>query len=109
MALRPVHRPDVDELVTCDFPHAIDIARTILSATGQTTLATNLRARPADAKGKSYNPNACGVCGEHPDWYHFEGLIVKAYHEGFHELAVAHYAVPEWRQAKQLRNYVIPY
>lgn len=109
LALRPVHNPSVDELVTCDHPDAIAIARTLLSAVGQTAQADGLRARPADARGKSYNPNACAVCGEHPDWYTFDGLIVVAYHEGFEELAVGRCPVPAWRHARRNRNYVIPY
>lgn len=109
MALRPVHRPGVDELVTCDFPHAIGIARTLLSDAGQIELAAALMPRPPLAKGKSYNANACASCGAHPDWHDFDGLMIEAYHTGFQELAIGRCAIAAWRQAKDLRHYVIPY
>ena len=61
--LRPRYRPRVGELVTCDHPLAVEVARDILERDGMGNLAAQITPRPIMAWGASFNPNACGPVG----------------------------------------------
>jgi hypothetical protein len=105
--LRPWYRPKVGELVTCDQPQAVEVARDILQAEGLEDLATQLSPRPVGASGVSFNPNTCGACGAQADWQTLDDVITRALHDDFLVLARARVAVKRWREVSKERTYVI--
>lgn len=104
--LRPSHRPREDDLVTCDQPQAVDVARTILTEVELFDLAAQLRPRPQGARGASFNPNMCPGCQHQADWYTLEDLIVRALHDGWEVLARSPIPIPQWRALKDERHAV---
>lgn len=107
--LRPWHQPRVGELVTCDHPLAVEVARDILEGEGMGNLAAQMRPRPIVARGASFNPNTCAACGHQADWYALDDVIIRALHDDFPVLARARVERPRWRQVTQERTYVIAY
>jgi hypothetical protein len=95
--LRPWHRPQVGELVTCDQPNAMDTARLILGEAGLADLSAQLRPRPPRARGASFNPNSCPSCQHQADWHDLDGVTNRALHEGWAILARARILIPQWR------------
>ncbi|WP_154676373.1 hypothetical protein [Amycolatopsis benzoatilytica] len=107
--LRPWYRPAVGELVTCDKPMAVDVARDILEREGRGDLAAQLRPRPLGARGASFNPNTCAACGDQADWHALDDVIIRALHDDFPVLARARVEVARWRELTQERTYVIAF
>jgi hypothetical protein len=105
--LRPWYRPKVGELVTCDQPLAVEVTRDILEGKGLDDLAAQLRPRPVRARGVSFNPNTCGVCGDQADWQALNDVINRALYNDFLVLARARVAVKRWREVIKERTYVI--
>lgn len=105
--LRPWYRPKAGELVTCDQPLAVEVARAILEREGLGDLATRLRPRPLRARGVSFNPNTCAACGDQADWRALDDVIVRALHRDFSVLARAKVEVAQWREVTRKRTYVI--
>ncbi len=105
--LRPRYRPKVGELATCDQSLAVEVARDILQGEGLGDLAAQLKPRPVGARGVSFNPNTCGICGDQADWQTLDGVITRALHDDFLVLARARVAVKRWREVIQERRYVI--
>ncbi len=95
--LRPWHRPQVGELVTCDRPDAVDTARGILNESGLVDLAAHLQPRPPTARGASFNPNTCPACQHQAVWHDLDAAIIRALHEGWKTLARARIPIPQWR------------
>ncbi|GLZ30842.1 hypothetical protein Lesp02_30310 [Lentzea sp. NBRC 105346] len=102
--LRPWHRPQVGELVTCDQPNAVDTARLILDEAGLTDLAAQLRQRPQRARGSSFNPNSCRSCRCQADWHILEDVTIRALHEGWVSLARTRIPIPRWRELLDERH-----
>ena len=107
--LRPWYRPNVGELATCDHSQAMEVARDILQEGGLSDLAAQLRPRPVRARGLSFNPNTCRVCGYQADWRTLDDVITRALHDGFLVLVRARVAVKRWREVLQERTYVVAY
>jgi hypothetical protein len=105
--LRPWHRPQAGELVTCDHTQAVEVARSILQENGLGSLAAQLRPRPAGAKGKSFNPNTCRACSNQADWRILDDVITRALHDNFRTLIRAQVEVKRWREIIDERTYVI--
>lgn len=104
--LRPSYRPRVGELVTCDQPQAVDVARTILAETELSDLATQLRPRPQGAHGASFNPNTCPACQHQADWHTLDDLVVRALHDDWEVLARSRIPIPQWRTLLDERHAV---
>jgi hypothetical protein len=107
--LRPRYRPRVGELVTCDHPLAVEVARDILEREGMGNLAAQMTPRPIMARGAGFNPNTYAACGHQADWHALDDVIIRALHDDFPVLARARVELPRWRQATQERTYVIAY
>lgn len=105
--LRPWYRPKVGELVTCDHPRAVEVARDILRGEGFGGLAAQLRPRPVSAQGMSFNPNACETCSDQADWRVLDDVITRALHDNFLALARARVEVKRWHELINERTYVI--
>jgi hypothetical protein len=105
--LRPWYRPKAGELVTCDHPQAVEVARDILEREELTELAAQIRSRPTIARGSSYNPDACAACGYQADWRALDNVINNALHSDFPVLARARVEVSRWREVTKERTYVI--
>ena len=105
--LRPWYRPKFGELVTCDQPLAVEVTRDILRREGLGDLAAQLRPRPVRARGASFNPNTCGVCGDQADWRALNDVISHALHNDFLVLARARVAIKRWRELIKERTSVI--
>ena len=105
--LRPWYRPAIGELVTCDKPMAVNIARELLERDGSGDLAAQLKPRPVGARGASFNPNTCTACGDQADWHTLDGVIVRALHDDVTVLARARVEVTRWHGLTQERTYVI--
>lgn len=107
--LRPWYRPEAGELVTCDMPIAVDVARDLLEREDRRDLAAQLRPRPAGARGASFNPNACGACGDQANWRALDDVIIRALHDDVQVLARARIEVARWRDLIEARTYVIAF
>jgi hypothetical protein len=105
--LRPWYRPRPGELVTCDHPLAVEVARDILEREKLRELAAQMRPRPVTARGASFNPNTCAACGHQADWRALDDVIIRALHDDFPVLARARVELPRWREVTQERTYVI--
>lgn len=76
--LRPWYRPRPGELVTCDHPLAVEVARDILEREKLRELAAQMRPRPVMAQGAGFNPNTCAACGHQADWRALDDVIIRA-------------------------------
>ncbi|MFD7501412.1 hypothetical protein [Streptomyces sp. NPDC059850] len=98
--LLPSYRPRGEEFTTTDFPEAVDMARRILAAPDGDTadVAAQLHDRPPWQRGRSFNPNRCGACGHHAEWYVLDAILTRVYHyKGWIYAAAGRVPVPEWR------------